>query len=234
MVDSTFRQEDFLMNVNSAVGHYKGSLVKYPVMMLGAGGMYSTSNDMMNFILCFLNQGLYNGQRIINPELLKQMYSEHTISAEWQYNLGITAGLIKERTVLNHNGGGFGFLAAQDIILDGGFGVAALTNSVQHPGKHIQICRNMWDDLFTLQDEGKRDCEPLPESYQPLIGLYEALYNGDSWKVTVIPRNGEIYCNNQKLEHHSDNLFFNEKNDCIEFVENGMIYDNVKMNKKTT
>ena len=91
----------------------------------------------------------------------------------------------------------------------------------------------MWDDLFALQDAEKDDCEPMPDNYDSLVGVYEARQNGGAWKwkLAVIPRNGGIYCNNQKLEHHSGKLFFNEKNDCIEFIENGMIYDNVTLFK---
>jgi len=231
MAHSTYRQNDYLMRVESAVGHGKESLVKYPIMMLGAGGMYSCPDDMTRFIRCFLNQGVYNGQRIMKQEILEQMYNEYPPSDEWLYNFGLVAGIIKERAILNHNGGGFGFLATQDIFIDSGFGAAALINSTEHPNIQLTIIRNMWDDLFALQDAGKEDCEHIPDNYEPLIGLYETKFNGGSWKLAVIPRNGAIYCDNQKLEHHSGNLFFNEKNDSVEFIENGMIYDNVTCNR---
>ena len=235
MANSTFRQDDYLMRVDSAVGHGKASLVKYPVMMIGAGGMYSCPDDMTRFIRCFLNQGIYNGQRIIKREILEQMYNEYPASEEFPYNLGLAAGLRNGLRILNHNGGGFGFLAAQDIFIDKGFGAAALTNSTEHNNIHSTIIRwNIWDDVFALQDAKKDDCEPVPDSYKPLIGLYEAKFmNGGSWKLSVIPRNGDIWCNYEKLEHHSGNLFFNRNNDCIEFTENGMIYDNVTLFKCT-
>jgi len=233
MADSTYRQDDYLMRVDNAVGHGKEPLVKYPIMMIGAGGMYSCPDDMTHFIRCFLNQGVYNGQRIINQEILEQMYNEYPLSENFPYNLGLGAGIRNGQTILNHNGGGFGFLTSQDINLTIGLGAAALTNSTEHPNIHFTIIRwNIWDDLSALQNAEKDDCEPVPDSYKPLIGLYETKkFNGDSWKLAVIPRNGDIWCNYEKLEHHSGNLFFNAKNDCIEFTQNGMIYDNVTLSK---
>ena len=243
MPNSTYRQEDYLIGVESAVGHNKESLVKYPIMMIGAGGMYSCPDDMTCFIRCFLNQGNHSGQRIIKQEFLEQMYNEYSHDSdlntttinkrtgEWPYILGLAVGTVNNRTIINHNGGGFGFLATQDIAIDSGLGAAALINSTEHPNTQLTIIRNMWDDLFTLQDAGRNDCEPIHDSYEPLIGLYEAKFIGGSWKLAVIPRNGAIYCNNQKVEHHTGNLFFNAKNDCIEFMENGMKYDNIFLHK---
>jgi len=230
MVHSTYKQNDYLMRIDSAVGHGKESLVKYPIMMIGAGGMYSCPDDMTRFIKCFLNQGVYNGQRIIKQEILEQMYNEYPPSEEFPYNLGLAVGMRKGQLILNHNGGGFGFLASQDINLSIGLGAAALTNSTEHPNIHFTIIRCIWDDLTFLQNAEKNDCEPIPDNYEPLIGLYETkLFNGDSWKLAVIPRNRGIYFDRgwEKLDHHSGNLFFNENNDSIEFTENGMIYNNI-------
>ena len=228
MAQSTYRQDEYLTNAESALGHsYKESLVKYPIMMIGASGMYSCADDMTRFIRCVLNQGVYNGQRIIKQKILEQMYNEYPPSNEWLYNFGLVTGLIKGRTMLHSNGNGFGFKATQNILIDSGLGVVALLNSNECPDIQLTIIMNMWDDLLDLQDAGKDDCENIPDDYEPLIGIYEAKSNIGSWKLKVIPRNGAIYCNEHKLEHHSGNLFFNANNDSIEFIENGMIYDNV-------
>jgi len=226
---STYQQKKFQENTDNAVGHDTKSLMKKPILMLGAGGMYSCPTDMTHFIRCVLNNGIYNGRSIIKQNLLEQMYTEFPASSEWPYNLGLVAGIIKNRTILNHNGGGFGFLSTQDIVLDGGYGVAALTNSVKHSNKHIEICRNMWNDLFSLIDEKKKDCTLINKNHNHFIGVYEAIYEGGSCKISVIPRNGSLYCNNQKLSYYSGNIFFSENNDCIEFFDNFIILDNVKM-----
>jgi CubicO group peptidase (beta-lactamase class C family) len=235
MYNSTYSQNDFLMSIDSAVGHSRGSLVKYPIMMIGAGGMYSCPDDMTHFIRCLLNQGIYNGNRIMNQEILEQMYNEYPPSEEWLYNFGLVAGIRENRIILNHGGSGFGFRASQDIFLDSGFGAAAMTNSTDTSNIQFTIMRWLvFDDLFSLQDEKKEDYEPIPESYESMIGLYEVKkYSGGSWKLAVVPRKGKLFCNYEILEHHSGNTFFNKNNDCIEFVSNGIIYDNVLLDKCT-
>lgn len=222
---STFNQQDFLLNTKSAMGHGKTSLVKYPISMIGAGGMYTCPNDMAHFIMCFLNNGVYSDKKIIEAKFLQQMYSEYPASNEYPYNLGLVAGIHKNRVLLNHNGGGFGFYATQDILVNEGLEVAALTNSAEHSGIQTQICRYMWDDLLDIRDASKDDCEMLDSLYDEFIGLYEGSYNGGTWKLGVIPRNAMLYCNNQKLLYHSGNLFFTDNNDCIEFTNGGVRYN---------
>lgn len=233
MTNSTYRHEDYLMRVNSAAGHGQHSFAKYPMPMIGAAGMYSCPDDMTHFIRCFINQGVYNGRKIIKREILEQMYNEYPPSDEWPYNFGLVAGIRKGQTIINNGGDGFGFRATQDIVLDSGFGASAITNSPDNSNIQLTIIRwNIWDDLFALKDAKKDDCEQIPDSYKPLIGLYEAKrFDGSSWKLSVIPRNGDIYCNYEKLENHSDKLFFNAKNESIEFTENGMIYDNITLKR---
>ena len=227
MNNSTFNQDKFITRTDTAIGHaYKKSLEKNPVKVLGAGGMYSCPDDMTHFIRCILNKGIYNGRQIIKQDILEQMYSKYPESDEWQYNLGVNVGFIKKRAILNHCGGGYGFLTAQDIVLGGGLGAAIVTNAVLHD-KYIQICRNIWDDIFDLQDAGKTDCEPVSDNYESFFGVYEATTEGVTFKKAVVPRNGAIYCGNQKLEHYSGNLYFNENNDTIEFAKDGIICDNI-------
>jgi CubicO group peptidase (beta-lactamase class C family) len=233
MANSTYSRNDYLMCTDRAAGH----VYAYPIrpaggqiMPVGASGMYSCPEDMTHFIRCFLNHGVYNGRQIIKREILEQMYNEYP-SEEWAYNLGLTTGITNNRTLLHQNGGGFGYKTTQNICINDGLGAAAMINHGECADIQLTIIGNMWDDLFTLQDAGKDDCEPLPDSYKSLIGLYEAESESSKWTLSVTPRNGGIYCSKQKLKHHSGSLFFNENNDCIEFTENGMIYDNVAMFK---
>jgi len=231
MDNSTFDQEAILLRFDSAIGHDKTSLIKYPISMLGAGGMYSCPNDMVKFILCVLNNGMHNGKSIVKDDILKQMYNQYPISNECIYHLGVEVGLWKNHVLVNHNGGGFGFFATQDILPDAGLGAVVLTNSVNHPTINHRICRNMWDDLLDLQDSGKEDCEPLTNEFYRYVGLYETMYNGGSWKLSVIPRNGMLYCNNQKLTRFAEDIFFTENGDCVKFSDNKISYNYVSADK---
>ncbi|RKN79247.1 serine hydrolase domain-containing protein [Paenibacillus ginsengarvi] len=233
MTSSTFNQVEFLERMDSAVGHDKTSLPKHPISMLGAGGMYSCANDMARFVICFLNQGVYNGKKIMNQDLIRRMYNESPISDSWTYHLGMEAGFWNKKVMLNHNGGGFGFYATQDILPENGFGAVALTNSVNHPNIQRGIVRNIWDDFFEMQDSGFEDCRPLNEVYTQYVGVYEATYNGGVWKLAVYPRNGKLYCNNQELIGYEPGLFFTKANDCIQFDHGRLAYNYVSLKKRT-
>ena len=226
MKSSTYNQELFLCDIKSAVGHGKTALVKHPIPMLGAGGMYSCTEDMVKFIRCFLNGGIYKGNRIIDSYTLKLMYTEFPASESWLYNLGLDVGIFKGKIILNHNGGGYGFYCSQDILPEMGLGAAALTNSVMHPNIQHDIIRNMWSDFIDLANREVIDCDDIPGNYYKYIGVYQANYIDENFKLAIIPRNGELYLENQKLQRHSNGLFFTENNEIVEFTSN----NNVRIN----
>lgn len=215
---STYKQEVFLCDIQSAVGHGKTVLNKQPIPMLGAGGMYSSVGDMIKFVNCFLNCGVYKDRRIINENILKLMYEEYPAYENWQYNLGLEIGTFEGKTIANHNGGGYGFSCTQDILPNDGLGAVSLTNSVMHSNIQHNIIRNMWSDLSSLADKDLFDCNNIPDEYFEYIGTYQARYIDDNFKEAIIPRNGELYLGNQKLQRYSDTLFFTKNNDVVEFV----------------
>jgi CubicO group peptidase (beta-lactamase class C family) len=51
----------------------------------GAGGLMSTAHDFLNFELMLLNRGAFNGRRILRPETVDLMTTNHvgTLFAEW-------------------------------------------------------------------------------------------------------------------------------------------------------
>lgn len=223
MKSSTYNQDIFLCDIKSAIGHEKNALIKTPIPMLGAGGMYSNTEDIAKFIKCFLNNGVYNDEKIINGNTLKLMYEEYPVSQNWQYNLGIDVGMFKGKTILNHNGGGYGFYCSQDILPEMGIGAAALTNSVMHPNIQHSIIRNMWSDFAVLAEKDIYDCDDIPDIFNNYIGVYQAGYINDNFKEAIIPRNGELYLGNQKLQNHSAGLFFTKNNDIIEFASDNRV-----------
>ncbi|WP_151736824.1 serine hydrolase domain-containing protein [Paenibacillus tengchongensis] len=231
MSRSTYNQQQFLLNNDSAMGHDQQALAKFPVSMLGAGGMYACADDMAQFVMCFLNGGFYEGQQLIDNVILRKMYTEYSASEEWRYQLGLGAELQQRRLLLNHNGGGFGFLGTQDILPEVELGAVALTNSVNHPAIQLLVCRNMWRDLLEMKDAGIVDCERLDDHLERYIGLYEAQYNGGSHRLAVFPRNGGLFCKGQRLVYHSSGLFFTGENDCVEFTDDAMRFNYVLYQK---
>ncbi len=146
---------------------------------------------------------------------LKVLYILHFITCKLWYNVNTA---FNGRTILNHNGGGYGFNATQDILPEMGLGAALLTNSVEHNTARITI-RNLWNDIFELEDKQPNDCNYLDTSTIKYIGLYKA----EDFYEVMIPRNGQLYLDNNTLNQHNELTYFTENNDIIEFISNDVI-----------
>lgn len=55
------------------------------------------------------------------------------------------------------------------------------------------------------------------------IGLYKAKYIAEDFYEVIIPRNGQLYIDNNKLNQHDELTYFTENNDIIEFISNEVI-----------
>lgn len=229
---STYKQEKFLSDIKSAVGHSKTALKKEPVPMLGAGGMYSCAEDMANFVQCFLNDGMYKKRQIINQNTLKLMYKEYPASENWKYNLGMDVGTFQGEIIANHNGGGYGFYCTQDILPYYGLGAVSLTNSVMHSNIQHGIIRSIWSDIFTLAHKNESDCKRLPDECHDYIGVYQARCNECDDRKVIIPRNGAIYLGDQKLSRYEEKIYFTENNDIVQFVDDNSVKINYILYKR--
>jgi CubicO group peptidase (beta-lactamase class C family) len=229
MQNSTFTQSDFLSDITTAIGHAKAPLVKYPIPMVPAGGMYSCPVDMARFVTYLLSTGKSATQRLMRVETLRQMYAVDAVpDIDSVYCLGITVGQFNGTQLLNHNGGGFGFMATQDILVDQGLGVVVLTNSVNHPSIQVHLSRRILADLLDLSRTGRDDCKPAADpSWKEFTGLYGVNYNLGTEKKSVTLRDGVLYVGTDKLTQHSTNLFATDDGENVEFTGDSVIYGNI-------
>lgn len=134
MTSSTFVFSEATSHSSFAKGHTnnKANTVT-PIPMIPAGGMYSTVKDMARFISFHLMGGKVNGRQVIRTNLLKEMYATQFAMAGQVggYGLGITNWSWRGNTVLNHNGGGYGYSTTQTWMPERQVGVVVLTNSAQ-------------------------------------------------------------------------------------------------------
>ncbi|WP_101758737.1 serine hydrolase [Oceanicoccus sp. KOV_DT_Chl] len=91
------------------------------VPMVGAGGIYTTIDDIAPFIGSFLQVK----KGIVTQQSLQEMY---TPSQYYPYGLGVTVESNGKWMKYGHNGGGFGFTSGMHWIPDKNIGVAILTN----------------------------------------------------------------------------------------------------------
>jgi len=106
MYNSTVNNQVVVNEKNKTDGIDFGVKSKhYPIPLIGSGAVYSSLNDMVNFVQMHLNYGEYDDERLINRELLFELYKVNLNN----YGLGTYIDTLYGSYYLNHNGGGFGF-----------------------------------------------------------------------------------------------------------------------------
>ncbi|MCK5692179.1 MAG: beta-lactamase family protein [Bacteroidales bacterium] len=135
MTNSSADPEVILNCKSRAPGHSRGVEEKRVIVpMTGAGGVYTSIDDMAKFVQFHLNQGKIDGKELITPSLLEEMYTvPFPVPGQiGGYALGIDTYKKYNAHFLNHGGGGYGFLADMAWYGELGIGAVVLTNSVNH------------------------------------------------------------------------------------------------------
>ena len=128
MVNSSVDLDVIRNHPNRAIGHRKHFKELELIPMLGAGGVYTSANDLAKFIQLFLNDGRINGQTILDNSSLEIMYAPLTINN----NFGTGVYIVKSNNghiYINHGGGGFGFSTFMIWYPEYGIGGLVLANS---------------------------------------------------------------------------------------------------------
>lgn len=103
--------------------------------MQAAGGLYSSIEDIGNWLIFNIENGKYKGHSIYDPDMLERVrtsYSEvnkkGTIFTEVGYGLGWHISKYRDQNVLYHNGGFLGNSAKISFMPDKEIGVAVFAN----------------------------------------------------------------------------------------------------------
>lgn len=136
---STFDRAAIRSAPDRAIGH----LEPYPappvdVPMTAAGGLYTSAADLTRFLRFQLNDGAIDDRDVLDSESMEEM---RTVPAPHpDAPAGYALGLVRHRwnrwaqapDLLEHGGGGFGFLSDLWWSPPLGIGIAILTNSEDH------------------------------------------------------------------------------------------------------
>jgi hypothetical protein len=95
------------------------------------------------------------------------MYTSSPVSQG--YGLGIAVGKKHDTYLLNHNGGGFGFLTTMTWYPEYGIGCVVLTNSTNHNAENAKIADELLDELITRHMVVKDTSGRIPPAEQ-LVG----------------------------------------------------------------
>jgi CubicO group peptidase (beta-lactamase class C family) len=183
MERSTFDRTAIRSAGNRAVGHVD----PYPdppvdVAMTGAGGLYASARDLARFLRFQLSDGTIDGRVVLGPKWLDEMQTVPPSRAGAP--AGYALGIVRHRwktwpDLLEHGGGGYGFLADLWWAPEVGIGVAVLTNSDDHQLQN-ELSVSILTDLMrepgayrerALAFSGRAGVEDPNVSFAPPAGL---------------------------------------------------------------
>lgn len=123
-------------NPNQLIKGYKNTKLGFSELPnfyghpIPAGGIYSSANDMADFMQMLLNQGNFRNNRILSEEksrkLFTRQFSNHSLLSG--YSLGLEEQLIKGHIAFSKGGAVPGFRAIMIIYPDLGLGIFACVN----------------------------------------------------------------------------------------------------------
>ena len=167
---STFDRVAIRSAGNRAIGHadpYPDPPVDVP--MTAAGGLYASVRDLARFLRFQLNGGSIDGRVVLGRKWLDEMQTVPPPHAGEP--AGYALGVVRHRwntwpDLLEHGGGGYGFLSDLWWAPEVGLGVAVLTNSDDHELQN-ELATSILADLLR---------EP---------GVYRDRLPGLSWRAPV-------------------------------------------------
>ncbi len=99
-----------------------------------AGGIWSSTTDMLKWVSCNLNGGVMMGDTIWPAEVQGQVWKPHNTYGNSQsfasYGLGWFMGKIGDHTIYRHGGGYDGMYSQVQLVPDLNLGIVVLTNSM--------------------------------------------------------------------------------------------------------
>ena len=202
MNSSSFLLDKPVIHKNLADAHmvdFNKNLFTAPVFQLGtipAGNLYSTVNDLAKFMICLLNNGKFEGRRIIEEETLNEMFSPQFERCQEpaEFGLGFAIGKYGKYKRFWHNGILYGFASDFFGLIETQIGVIVINNVDSAVGFNEKIKFKTLDLL--LSSLGDKDFPMQPELIDIESHLavgYEGKYHSDKADAWVWLDNGDIF-----------------------------------------
>lgn len=124
-----------------------------------AGGINSTVSDMANWIKLNLNNGKFEGKKIVSPEIMKEVHKPQIIAAGYGdkenpigcYALGWGFRVYRGHRLLSHAGGVLGFTSMVCILPENNVGIVILANLSDADNALDAIQTSIIDRLLGLE-----------------------------------------------------------------------------------
>lgn len=164
MTSATLDIDEIINDKNKAKGNspdFKSIPVISP--LIGSGGVYINAIDLAKFVQFHLNNGKFQGNKILDWEILTEMYKPVLTNPHY-YALGLSEFKINNTFCMNHNGGGFGFGASMIWYPEYDFGCVILTNLGFSGVYNVNsiICSDIINNSLVKKDSSLLVFKPIP------------------------------------------------------------------------
>lgn len=141
-----------------------GFVPQYPEILTipPAGGLSATASDMAKFMLAHLQNGSYNGHRMLGNDTIQEMHHPHFTShtAMPGMCLGLYEMIINNQTVLTHEGDSHFFTSQMTLLPEHGTGLFISYNTATSEEPRKDLLEAFMDEYF-------------PVSYSPIVPIPE-------------------------------------------------------------
>lgn len=137
MTDTTAATEEYVRQVDRAIGHEEGyATVPLKIPLIPSGGVYTSARDIAAYLMFQLYKGRFQSKAILRKTLWSEMHDSSL--GEDTYALGVQRIDLSFSDapihLFAHNGGGFGFGCRLSYIPQAGIAWAALFNRATSGG----------------------------------------------------------------------------------------------------
>jgi CubicO group peptidase (beta-lactamase class C family) len=150
MNDSTLDINRVRATATRAIGH-TGAPLRPPVdfLLIPSGGVWTSAEDMARYVQFHINSGAIDGKRLLREDLAATMYTPPNYPASFaDYALGITVSTRNGATIMEHGGGGFGFVDDMSWYPELKLGVVVLSNAHQSVSYPFNLGLNVLDSII--------------------------------------------------------------------------------------
>ena len=137
-----------------AIGH-TGVPLRPPVdfLLIPSGGVWTNTADLARYVQFHINQGEIDGTRLLRADLAETMYTPPNTAAQnayptSSYALGITVSSRNGAQIMEHGGGGFGFIDDMAWYPELKLGAVVLSNAHQTESYSFSLCMDVLDNII--------------------------------------------------------------------------------------
>jgi hypothetical protein len=118
-------------------------------LLIPSGGVWTSTEDMARYLQFHINAGVLDGKRLLREDLAATMYTPPNYPAIMEgYALGVTTSMRNGAIIMEHGGGGFGFIADMAWYPELKLGALVLTNAHQSQSYAFQLNMNVLDNII--------------------------------------------------------------------------------------